>query len=412
MAKPANPTKQGYVFVAWDRPVPATMPAEDMTINAIWKVETGAEYVIIFEMEGGTGSFSTLRAAEGTDVTLPEDEPVRTGYEFGGWSCNSAKYNPGDTIEGISSDMTLKAVWTPVEYTVVFHGEEDVKDTQKMTYDVSATLKPNAFEKEGFDFRGWSFVKDSKAIAFADEQEVRNLPFDDDKECHLYAVWGPKMDIGSGEVKKGSDLSVSMDSDAASGRIGAVTFTDGYGNESKVPKEQYEVSAMNGGITKITVLGSYTDTLSPGEYSLGIHIRNGDVSEGTVKIISPRPDPPVPPEPTPTYYEVSYDIAGGSEPGPGTMLYNEGDTTEAAYYGGHKDGYYFDGWSCNGKTYKAGDEFVVNGNMKFTAVWIPNSNPVPEPSGNDNTGMIVGIVVAVVVAIALVGGAMYLVKKR
>ena len=38
---PDNPTKNGYTFKWWDKEIPTTMPAENMTIKAIWEKVSG-----------------------------------------------------------------------------------------------------------------------------------------------------------------------------------------------------------------------------------------------------------------------------------------------------------------------------------------------------------------------------------
>ena len=37
IAAPANPTREGYTFIGWDKAIPTTMPAENITLKAKWK---------------------------------------------------------------------------------------------------------------------------------------------------------------------------------------------------------------------------------------------------------------------------------------------------------------------------------------------------------------------------------------
>ena len=76
---PANPTKTGYTFAGWDKTIPTTMPAGDMTITARWQVN---QYTITFKPENG-GQDIVIKQDYGTAITPPA-APTRTGYTFAG----------------------------------------------------------------------------------------------------------------------------------------------------------------------------------------------------------------------------------------------------------------------------------------------------------------------------------------
>ena len=100
---PAAPTKTGYTFMGWEPEIPATMPAEDMTITAKWSIN---QYTVTFDTDGGS-AVAPITQDYGTAITAPAD-PTREGYTFIGWD----KAIPATMPAG---DMTITAKWKDSE---------------------------------------------------------------------------------------------------------------------------------------------------------------------------------------------------------------------------------------------------------------------------------------------------------
>ena len=99
---PANPTREGYTFIGWDKAIPATMPAEDMIITAKWKVN---QYTITFDSNGGS-EIAPITQDYGTAIAAPAD-PTREGYTFIGWDKAIPTTMPAE-------DMIITAQWRDI----------------------------------------------------------------------------------------------------------------------------------------------------------------------------------------------------------------------------------------------------------------------------------------------------------
>ena len=140
---PANPTREGYTFLGWDREIPMTMPAENMTVTAQWEIN---QYTITFDTAGGS-DIASITQDYGTAITAPE-APTREGYTFIGWDTEIPTTMPAE-------NMTVIAQWEINQYTITFDtagGSEIAPITQDYGTAITAPADPT---REGYTFIGW-----------------------------------------------------------------------------------------------------------------------------------------------------------------------------------------------------------------------------------------------------------------
>ena len=145
IADVADPVKTGYTFAGWDIEIPATMPAENLTITAKWTIN---QYNAIFVIDG-------------TEVVVPTDyntvpvapEATKYGYSFTGWD---------KEIVAIGTEaVTYTANFAANTYNATFvldGGNIDgaTADVIVPTVFDQAVVAPAEPVKEGYIFAGWT----------------------------------------------------------------------------------------------------------------------------------------------------------------------------------------------------------------------------------------------------------------
>lgn len=175
----------GYTFEGWflddetfeneyDFSTPATGP---VTLFAKWTIN---EYSLTFDT-GGFGEIPSDTAFFQETFAMPEGDPERTGYTFGGWFTTEEFTTEYDFSTPVTGDRTVYALWVPDTFDVTFVTNSDtVIDPIIGTYDqpIEAPEEPTRF---GYEFTGW----------FTDSEFEMMYDFDTliTGDLTLYAKW-------------------------------------------------------------------------------------------------------------------------------------------------------------------------------------------------------------------------------
>ena len=168
---PQAPEKTGYTFVSWS-PAIATMPAENVTVNAVYRINSYNAF--FYDAEGGN-LLATKKTNYGAQIEAPAN-PTKVGYEFAGWN---------ETVGTMgAADVTFYATWTAKQYTVTFYAIEGDAAAFATVANVTFGTEFNAPEQNpdrgtAYNFVGWKLAgtSGSATVSFPYTMNAEGLTF-------------------------------------------------------------------------------------------------------------------------------------------------------------------------------------------------------------------------------------------
>ena len=178
---PIAPEREGYTFEGWEYNFVEwnfekdAMPAENITLVAKWSMK---KYTVTFV--NGTEQ-SEAQYSHGATVTQP-NAPTKNGYTFLGWYAAESE-TAYDFTTLVTSDLTLSAKWSAVQYTITYILNGGANGENPATYTVETdTFEFKAATRTGYVFVGW-YDKESGGA------EVTEIEKGSTGNVTLYAIW-------------------------------------------------------------------------------------------------------------------------------------------------------------------------------------------------------------------------------
>ena len=110
---PDNPTKTGYDFAGWTPALPATMPAENMTVVAQW---TKATYTVTITGGGVTADNTTPEYGGNVVLTIMDDPDAELiSLTVNGNDVTSSIVENHYTISGVTGNVSVVATWNSIK---------------------------------------------------------------------------------------------------------------------------------------------------------------------------------------------------------------------------------------------------------------------------------------------------------
>jgi len=146
------PTKEGYTFLKWNIEIPANMPDQDVTLQAVWEKN---KVQLTFVDYYGEGEDYIISGNSGDNVKIIE--PSCTGYVFSGfYTQKNGKGSKATFTTYPENDKTLYTYWTLENYKITYelNGGTNPEDALS-TFTINDNYSLPIPTKENSIFIGW-----------------------------------------------------------------------------------------------------------------------------------------------------------------------------------------------------------------------------------------------------------------
>ena len=276
---PADPTREGYTFIGWDKAIPTTMPAENMTVTAQWEIN---RYTITFDTAGGS-EIAPITQDYGTAIVSPAD-PTRESYSFIGWDRDIPVTMPAE-------NMTLKARWRDTEKPtgeIIIGTDKWHEFLNTLTFDLffkdTQEVTINAADNSGTVFV--SYLVTDRELS---EAELKSLVFGGYEEPFRidpngeYIVYAMLVDEGLNITYLRSDR-VTLDN--IQPVIGGIEDGKTYcaAQTVTITEKYVDTVTVNGAAVTLDESGSFTLAPADGRQRIVVTDKAGNTAEMTVTV--------------------------------------------------------------------------------------------------------------------------------
>ncbi|MBQ8015340.1 MAG: InlB B-repeat-containing protein, partial [Clostridia bacterium] len=343
---PELESRDGYVFSSWvdsadQQPMPATMPAKDVTFNALWNGAEGVKYTVYYYSMNTEGVYAKTEAGEYVYTSYKEDSGKTgttasvTPKEIEGFTVDSGM----STLSGkITADGKLKlhVFYARNQYDLVT--VVDGKETSRTAYYYEATIPTGAPE----------LPKDTEEI---DYPEVWTWAW-----ASKDADGNPVVDTTKPATMPATEVTASMTSGPMLYTI--TLYSAGDMENPKVPYNTvFDVVTLGTPKMEGYTFAGWTDADENGK-----EVTTFTVTSDTKLYAQWTPDVY-----TATFYnsDPATNAKTGAPIGTKQIAYGEVVTYTAPTA---PEGYKFKGWLADGVIYDGNDKMTV-GNKDFVAQW-------------------------------------------